>query len=222
MAIAAQDSANATQLTAVQMMEIGGMRAEWHVVLSACVTIATMVLTIMKLRKKIGKLPPGPRALPLIGNIHQIGDFSHRNLMQMAEKYGPIMYMRIGSKPLLVVSTAEAAHEFLKTQDKEWADRPTTTADKTFTNDHRNIVCAPYAAHWRHLRKICTMDLFTPKRLMSFRTPRTEEINQMMTSIHEDVAAGKEVKLYVKLGHLTTNNITRMLLGKRLKISPRS
>lgn len=180
------------------------------------VTFAALLVLIVKIRSgRSAKLPPGPKALPLIGNLHQVSELSHQTLWDMAKKFGPIMYLQMGAHPLVVVSSADAAQEFVKVQDKAWSGRPTTISGKIFSNNYRNIVHAPNGPHWRHMRKICTTELFTPKRLESFRTPRTEEFSQMVRSVYEDSVEGKPVKLTVKLGHLATNNITRMLLGKR-------
>ncbi|CAK9228236.1 unnamed protein product, partial [Sphagnum troendelagicum] len=165
-------------------------------------------------RKKL-RLPQGPRSLPIIGNIHQLANDAHTFLWQEAKKYGPIMYLRLGSEGLVVASSAEVAREFLKVQDKVWAGRESTTGMDMLTYNHLDIVGAPYGPYWLHLRKICTMELFTTKRLESFRPPRTDEFNQMIKSIMDDVEQGKIVNLAVKLGHVAVNNITRMLLNKR-------
>ncbi|KAG0600319.1 hypothetical protein M758_11G023900 [Ceratodon purpureus] len=190
---------------------------EWRSTAGYFVTVAVVLFCLVKVvgGRRSAKLPPGPKALPLIGNLHQVSELSHRTLWDMAKQYGPIMYLQMGVNPLVVVSSADAAQEFCKVQDKAWSGRPTTIAGKIFSNNYRNIVHAPNGSHWRHMRKICTTELFTPKRLESFRAPRTEEFSQMVRSIYEDSIAGKPVKLTVKLGHLATNNITRMLLGKR-------
>ncbi|CAK9228941.1 unnamed protein product [Sphagnum troendelagicum] len=161
------------------------------------------------------RLPQGPRSLPIIGNIHQLGNNAHTFLWKEAKKYGPIMYLRLGSEGLVVASSAEVALEFLKVQDKVWAGRESSTGMDMFTYNHLDIVGAPYGPYWLHLRKICTMELFTTKRLESFRPPRTDEFNQMIKSIMDDVEQGKIVDLAVKLGHVAMNNITRMLLNKR-------
>ena len=65
------------------------------------------------------------------------------------------------------------------------------------------------------MRKICTLELFTQKRIESFRTYRTEEFGIMVRSVYEDSVAGRPADLTVKMGHLATNTITRMLVGKR-------
>lgn len=187
----------------------------WWSMAMVVTAVTTLVAFVTKLRSKNSKLPPGPRPLPLIGNLHQFGELPHQTLWQMSKEFGPIMYLRMGTNPLVVVSSADAAQEFVKVQDKAWAGRPPSIAGQIFTYNFRNIVGAPYGPHWRHLRKICMLELFTQKRMESFRPPRSEEFSQMVKSIYEDSVDGKPVKLTVKLGHLATNNITRMLISKR-------
>jgi cytochrome P450 len=191
-----------------------GKHGDIVVALVGIVTGLMFVVLFVTQRKKL-RLPQGPRSLPIIGNIHQLGNDAHTFLWQEAKKYGPIMYLRLGSQGLVVASSAEAAREFVKVQDKVWAGRESSTGMDMFTYNHLDIVGAPYGPYWLHLRKICTMELFTTKRLESFRPPRTDEFNQMIKSIMDDVEEGKIVDLAMKLGHVAMNNITRMLLNKR-------
>jgi hypothetical protein len=185
------------------------------VALVGIVTLLIMFVMLFGNQKKKLRLPQGPRPLPIIGNMHQLGDDSHTFLWHQAKKYGPIMYLRLGSQGLVVASSAEAAREFVKVQDKVWAGRENTTGLDIIAYNNLNLAGAPYGPYWRHLRKICTMELFTAKRLESFRPPRTDEFNQMIKSIMDDVEQGKIVDLAIKLSHVATNNITRMLLNKR-------
>ena len=178
------------------------------------------VTTLLILRKLFGSggkkmhLPPGPKPLPIIGNLHQLGKLPQRSCYQLAQVYGPIMFLRIGQNPCVIVSSADAAQEFTKEQDKSWCTRPSSMAAKIFTN-YKDIVWAPYGSHWRHLRKICTLELFTQKRIDSFRPPRTEEFDTMVRSIYLGSKDGQSVKILPILSHLAINNITRMMLTKR-------
>ncbi|CAN4106808.1 unnamed protein product [Withania somnifera] len=64
-----------------------------------------------KFMKKKKKLPPGPKGLPIIGNLHMIGKNVHHDLHKIAKKYGPIMNMRFGAVRVIVASSPHAAEQ---------------------------------------------------------------------------------------------------------------
>ncbi|RVX15073.1 Cytochrome P450 76A2 [Vitis vinifera] len=69
--------------------------------------------------------PPGPPGLPFIGNLlHLDKSAPHRYLWQLSEKYGALMFLRLGFVPTLVVSSARMAEEVMKTHDLEFSSRP--------------------------------------------------------------------------------------------------
>lgn len=113
-------------------------------------------------------LPPGPFPWPIIGNLHMLGELPHRALKDLADKYGPIMFLRLCSVPTVVVSSPEMAKLFLKTHDLVFASRPATAAGKYLLYGCKDLGFAPYGDYWRQMRKICVLELLTARRIESF------------------------------------------------------
>ncbi|KAK3006073.1 hypothetical protein RJ639_016305 [Escallonia herrerae] len=76
-------------------------------------------------------LPPGPRNLPLIGNLHQLGDLPHQSLHRLSHEYGPLMFLKLGSVPTLVVSSADMVREIFRKHDRVFSDRPILYAGRS-------------------------------------------------------------------------------------------
>lgn len=70
-------------------------------------------------------LPPGPKPLPIIGNVHQAPK-SHgwRTYREWSEQYGPIVHVNMLGQPVIILSTSDVAHELLAKRGAIFSDRP--------------------------------------------------------------------------------------------------
>ena len=109
------------------------------------------------------RLPPGPFPLPIIGNLHMLGELPHQALTSLSLKFGPLMSLRLGSSLTLVVSSPEIAKDFFKTHDLLFASRPSFVAAKYLWYDSTDIGFAPYGPYWRQMRKLCVSHLLSSK-----------------------------------------------------------
>ncbi|XWS16782.1 hypothetical protein CRYUN_Cryun33cG0008600 [Craigia yunnanensis] len=164
--------------------------------------------------RRRGKLPPGPPKLPIIGNLHQLSVLPHRSLQQLSKKYGPVVLLQLGSVPALFVSSAETAREVLKTYDLECCSRPVLAATGRLSYNYLDVAFTPYGKYWREMRKICILELFSAKRVQSFRFIREEEVALMIASICQSSSSGNPVNLYQKLKSLTTEITCRVAFGR--------
>ncbi|KAH9713627.1 hypothetical protein WN944_021806 [Citrus x changshan-huyou] len=185
----------------------------WASYLAAWLATLALVLLSLRLRRRKLNLPPGPKPWPIIGNLHLIGSLPHRSLHALSEKYGPIMQLKFGSFPVVVGSSAEMAKVILKTQDALFSGRPKTAAGKYTTFNYSDITWSPYGPYWRQARKICSMELFSVKRLESFEYIRVQELNLFLNRLYESF--GKPTILKDHLSDLSLAIISRMVLGKK-------
>ncbi|PRQ31553.1 putative cytochrome P450 [Rosa chinensis] len=128
-------------------------------------------------------VPPSPPKLPIIGNLHQVGLLPHRSLQTLSQRHGPVMLLHFGSRPVLVISSAEAASQIFKTHDLIFSDRPKFIFFEKVIYNYKDIVTAPYGEYWRQLRSLCVLNLLSNKRVRSFRAVRQEETRLMISNI---------------------------------------
>ncbi|KAM1186093.1 hypothetical protein FF1_015303 [Malus domestica] len=131
------------------------------------------------------KLPPSPPKLPVIGNLHQLRNKPHISLRRLAEKYGPLIYLQLGEIPTVVVSSARVAKEVLKTHDLALSSRPQIFSAKHLFYNCTDVVFSPYSAYWRHIRKICILELLNAKRVQSYSHVREEEVARLVCRVAE-------------------------------------
>ncbi|KAI3420637.1 GATA-type domain-containing protein [Psidium guajava] len=164
---------------------------------------------VARLRRK-PPYPPGPRGLPVIGNMLMMGELTHRGLAKLAERYGGIFHLRMGFLHMVAVSSPDVARQVLQVHDGIFSNRPATIAISYLTYDRADMAFAHYGAFWRQMRKLCVMKLFSRKRAESWESVR-DEVDTMVRAVA--VSAGSPVNVGELVFELTRDIIYRAAFG---------
>ncbi|XWS26586.1 hypothetical protein CRYUN_Cryun26dG0043600 [Craigia yunnanensis] len=175
----------------------------------ASLAILSRIFTSQRGRRNQLKFPPGPKPWPIIGNFNLVGSLPHQSLHKLSQKYGPLMQLNFGSYPVVIASSAEMAEQFLKKHDQIFASRPQTAAGKYITYNNSNITWAPHGPYWRQGRKIFLNELFSSKRLESFKYIRVEERRAFVSRLY--ASSGKPIVLKAQLSRITLSVISRIV-----------
>ncbi|GKV09173.1 hypothetical protein SLEP1_g20715 [Rubroshorea leprosula] len=160
------------------------------------------------------KLPPGPLALPVIGHLHLLGPLIHKTFHHLSSRYGPLIYLRIGSVPCVVASSPELAKEFLKTNELTFSARKHTFAIDHLTY-HSSFAFAPYGPYWKFIKKLSAYELLGSRTLNQFLPIRTQELNHFIAILLQKSKSGESVNLTQELLKLTNNVISQMMMSLR-------
>lgn len=69
-------------------------------------------------------LPPGPPTLPILGNIHLFPSRDvHLQYQKWAKEYGPIYSLILGTKTMIVLSSAEVVRDLLDRRSAIYSSR---------------------------------------------------------------------------------------------------
>ncbi|KAK7271270.1 hypothetical protein RJT34_27021 [Clitoria ternatea] len=181
----------------------------WIVVIFTFILVAIKLL--QKQRQHDRKQPPGPRALPVLGHLHMMGNLPHRTLEAWSKKYGPIMSLSLGQVPTIVVTSPEAAEVFLK--DPVFAGRPKLEASKYFSSGYKGMAFAEYGAYWRQMRKVCTLQLLSVSKVESFAPLRKRELEGVVKSLEHKAKMGEVVNLSEVVMSVLEDIVYKMVLG---------
>ncbi|KAJ6940269.1 geraniol 8-hydroxylase isoform X1 [Populus alba x Populus x berolinensis] len=145
------------------------------------------------LRRKSGctVLPPGPRQLPIIGNILALGDKPHRTLAKLSQTYGPLMTLKLGRITTIVISSPNIAKEALHRHDQALSSR--TVPDAVRGHHKNSILWLPASTHWKFLKKLTVTQMFTSRRLDASRALRGKKVQELLEYVHENCNKGHAV-----------------------------
>ncbi|KAI3917524.1 hypothetical protein MKW98_021286 [Papaver atlanticum] len=155
------------------------------------------------------RLPPGPPCWPLIRlDVGYDYKVPHKRLVEIQKKYGPIFMMRMGKLNMLVIASADAAMELLKTHHQAFINRHLVQRlqpvdDKKF----KATAWAPYGGPiWRISRRLYGT-LFSRTTMNNTLGKRRQFVDQMLQWILVEQKEGRSVEIK----HLTLVTFVNLL-----------
>ncbi|XP_031277101.1 geraniol 8-hydroxylase-like [Pistacia vera] len=166
---------------------------------------------LAKCKNPIPPYPPGPRGVPLLGNLPSLDPELHTYFMRLSRAYGPVYQLRLGNKIGIVLTSPSSARQVLKDHDTIFANRDVPITGLVATQGGHDIVWNPYGPEWRMLRKICVLKMLSNKTLDSVYALRRREVRQTVGYIYSRV--GSPVNVGEQMFLTILNVITNMLWG---------
>ncbi|XP_057606177.1 cytochrome P450 2W1 [Hippopotamus amphibius kiboko] len=156
--------------------------------------------------------PPGPRPLPLIGNLHLLRvSQQDQSLRELAEQYGPVFTVHFGRQKMVVLTGYEAVREALVGTRQELAGRPPIAIFQLIQGGGGIFFSS--GARWRAARQLTVRTLHG---LGVGRAPVASKVLQELECLTAqlDGYAGRPFPLAV-LGWAPSNITFALLFGQR-------
>ncbi|CAI8605286.1 unnamed protein product [Vicia faba] len=175
-----------------------------------CILLFLLTFIFLKflhsLLTKQHNLPPGPRGLPIIGNLHQLGQKPHQTLTTLSKTHGPIMTLKLGQITTIVMSSSQTAKSVLQINDQYLSNRTVPDAMRGSNHHNYSLPFIPLSQRWKDLRKICNNLLFSNKNLDSNQALRHKKLLELSNDIYESAAKFEAVNIG-RLAFKTTLNM---------------
>ncbi|XP_072993864.1 cytochrome P450 89A2-like [Typha latifolia] len=167
------------------------------------------------------KVPPGPKTLPIVGSLFYLrGSFLDLGptLRRLADTYGPVITLYIGSQPSVYITDCDVAHRALVDHAAAFAGRPPPLgANHVYSSGGRNISSAAYGPLWRHLRRNLTAGVLHPSHVKSFARARELAVNSLVKNIKsEAIDSGVVTNVGDKIQHATFDLLVTMCFGEEV------
>ncbi|KAH6879360.1 O-methylsterigmatocystin oxidoreductase [Coprinopsis sp. MPI-PUGE-AT-0042] len=152
-----------------------------NVWIAAGFTVAALALYQAKRAERRSRLPlpPGPKGLPLIGNLLDIPQEKPWEVYsEWAKQYGDIIHVHALGQNIVVSNTLEAANDLLTARAPNYSDRATSPVID-MTGGPWSFVLKPYNTEWRDSRRAFHR-FFNHTQVPQFRPVVGDEITRLL------------------------------------------
>ncbi|KAF8900275.1 cytochrome P450 [Gymnopilus junonius] len=148
--------------------------------------IACIIIWVVQdsFRKRFSKSnngkPPGPRPLPIIGNVFDIPRQKEwETFSKWAQEYGDIVFLSIFGRPLIILNSVEATTELLLDRSAIYSDRPYFPLLDMTGHLATNVGFMPYGKEWTSLRKVFASGFSKANLITYYESHRRATMNML-------------------------------------------
>ncbi|KAJ3498320.1 hypothetical protein NLG97_g1215 [Lecanicillium saksenae] len=135
-------------------------------------------------RRKVGaKLPPGPKPLPIIGNILDLppsGAPEFEHWLKHKDVYGPLSSLSIMGQTLVIIHDREAARILLEKMSVKTSSRPHMEFGHELCGYKSQLPMQPYNETFRRRRRMLHQHIGTKVAAMQYYNTQEEESRRLL------------------------------------------
>ena len=105
------------------------------------------------------RLPPGPRAIPLLGNfnVFMTNRPIYKVLKDLADKYGSVFSLSLPMGRFVILSDVDVIKEAFQNQSEDFSGRPYVYSINLMTRNNCGIAFSDYSPAWRVHRRTAAL-----------------------------------------------------------------
>ena len=155
---------------------------------------------------------PGPRPLPLLGNLHQLHRARlHQDMEHWAREYGPLFRVALGRTPMLVVADHMLIVQVLRERPATFR-RPSATAQVAEELGGIDGLFEAEGSDWRNQRRM-VMQAFAPHAVKAYFPSLVQVARRLQRRWAAAAGAGRALDLGAELRLYTIDIIAGLAFG---------
>jgi cytochrome P450 len=153
-----------------------GRSSDQTTYLLAVTALAGFVLWLITrlVQRAFRSLPPGPKGLPLIGDVVHIQDPDWLTSPQRVAEYGEMMYINALGNGVLILNSQRVAVDLLEKRANIYSDRPHYISCGEFLTQNLTLSFALFGDVWHRFRRVA-VEGFSKSTSQSFHAIQSRE-----------------------------------------------
>ncbi|KAI1137483.1 cytochrome P450 family protein [Hypoxylon sp. FL0543] len=146
---------------------------------------------LLQVGSRPARLPPGPRTLPIVGNMHLMPTFKpYKKFTEWGKIYGPIYSLMVGSNPLVVLQSHKVAKDLLDKRGSNYSSRPDLYIMSDVSSRGLRQLVMQYNPTWRLIHRV-NHSILNAKAIKAYTPYQILESRQMLVDILDNAAEHK-------------------------------
>lgn len=153
--------------------------------------LAYIAVTLIQnqLKRARQPLPPGPRGLPLLGNLNDLpkpGMLEAHHWLKHEKKYGPISSVTVLGQSIIIINDAQLAFELFEKRSAMYSSRPRQIFTGELMGWENTMGVSPNNKRFRVMRKNVTRAIGSNLAVAGFQDLQMAEIGHFLLHVLRD------------------------------------
>ncbi|KAJ7765661.1 cytochrome P450 [Mycena metata] len=189
---------------------------DWRSVLFSILTVIIVGSQYIRGRKRAPPLPPGPRGLPLLGNISDVPTSEHwLKFAELGNVWGDISSLTVLGQTMIIVNSVKIAEDLLDVRGANFSDRPEIPFGGGMVGFDNVITLCQYGDRVKQERRLFRKFFGTSASIQEFVPLISSEIHNFLRNM-----AMRPDRLLEEISRLTGGVTLRIAYGYHLQDGP--